>query len=254
MIKTLKIAVLLLLFAGFGNIGFAQVKGPSGLKWYSWNASGGFMAPVDPFKTDLGNGIEHGYRFSGTPGFTFSLAKPLTIAFNLGAELEDHRIDGDLDYGDPDLVNPLYNTRFRTYSLFGQYYLFPNTNINHFLMAKIGYSGVNMARGGKDLSRTIPADLWEWVITGGYGITYHMDPNFSVNLYGEFSPVRNRYLTRLFSDVERKNLPMARIVLSLTVHTDIRVFFPFSKARRFTTQYKPEMYMPFYKERKRKKN
>jgi hypothetical protein len=73
-----------------------------------------------------------------------------------------------------------------------------------------------------------------------------------VNLYGEFSPVRNRYLTRLFSDVESKNLPMARIVLSLTVHTDIRVFFPFSKARRFTAQYEPEMYMPFYKERKKK--
>lgn len=38
--KNPEIAVLLLLFAGFGNIGFAQAKGPSGLKWYSWNASG----------------------------------------------------------------------------------------------------------------------------------------------------------------------------------------------------------------------
>ena len=63
MLKFLKIGLLaLLLFTG-GNRLWAQVKGESGLKWYSWNASGGFMLPLDPFTPELLPMTEHRYRF-----------------------------------------------------------------------------------------------------------------------------------------------------------------------------------------------
>lgn len=252
--KILKIGLLaLLLFMG-GNRLWAQVKGESGLKWYSWNASGGFMLPLDPFTPELLPMTEHRYRFSGTPGFTFSISKPVTLQLNLGAELEDLRIDGKLA-GDL-LLTELYNARLRTYSFFAQFYVLPNLNLNQFVLLKAGRSGINMDKGVRDLSRTIPADLWEWVFTGGYGVTYHFDPNFSINLYGEFSPVPNRYIGELFSalsDPDKRNIPMTRIVLTVTGHTDIRVFYPFNKGRGWLNRYQPDNYLPFYRERVRKK-
>lgn len=260
----------------------AQVKGESGLKWYSWNASGGFMLPADPFNAELLADLQHNYRFSGIPGFTFSLAKPLTIKLIVGAELQDIIVDGKLSgdayvaapagtaalpgsaalpSADPPatgITEPYYNTRMRTYNLFAQYYIFPNTNINHFFMAKAGYSRINQGLEGRwDPTRSIPGeDLWDWVFTAAYGVTWHADPNFSINLYGEFSPTPDRYLGEIYDflkNPEKSNMPMGRIVLSLTGHTDIRVFFPFSKARRYTTRYKPDKYMPFYRVRKRDK-
>lgn len=258
----------------FVQVARAQVKGESGLKWYSWNASGGFMLPADPFSSEILSELQHNYRFSGIPGFTFSLAKPLTIQLTVGAELQDIIVDGRLagpqvntpqtlpvpgnEDGLSTIDDPFYNTRMRTYNLFAQYYFLPNTNINHFIMAKAGYSRINQGLEGKwDPTRSIPGkDTWDWVFTAAYGVTWHADPNFSVNLYGEFSPTPDRYLGEIYDflkDPDKSNMPMGRIVLSLTGHTDIRVFFPFSKARRYTTRYKPDKYMPFYRVRKRDK-
>ena len=56
--RMLKIAMLVLCLLAGGNRLWAQVKGESGLKWYSWNASGGFMLPVDPFTPNLWELIE----------------------------------------------------------------------------------------------------------------------------------------------------------------------------------------------------
>ncbi len=253
----------------------AQVRGESGLKWYSWNASGGFMLPADPFNAEVISQLQHNYSYSGIPGFTFSLAKPLTIKLIVGAELQDIIVDGKLaglqvtplptlpgpgNTGDPQsIADPYYNTRMRTYNLFAQYYLFPNTNINHFFMAKAGRSRINQGLEGKwDPTRSIPGkDTWDWVVTAAYGITWHADPNFSVNLYGEFSPTPDRYLGEIYDflkEPDKSRMPMGRIVLSVTGHTDIRVFFPFSRARKYTTRYKPDKYMPFYKVRKREKD
>ncbi len=229
-----------------------QVKGENGLKWYSWNASGGFMMPIDPFHTRLSGGAGHHYQFSGTPGFTYSLGKPFGLQVVAGAELEDHRIDGTVRNYQSIGNERLYNARLRTYSLFGQYYVSPIWNLNPFIMLKFGYTGINRARGNKDLSRTLPADRWDIVFTAATGVTWHADPNFSVNLYGEFSPISNKYLRELFGDLEAKTLPMTRVVLTLTAHTDIRVFYPFYRGRGFTTRFKPDPYLPFVSERIRK--
>ena len=240
------------------------------------------MLPADPFSAEVISDLQHNYRFSGIPGFTFSLAKPLTIKLNVGAELQDIIVDGKLagpqiitgtpgasgpggpgpgspqgsQEGASSITEPYYNTRMRTYNLFAQYYLFPNTNINHFFLAKAGYSRINQGLEGRwDPTRSLhKKDLWDWVFTAGYGVTWHADPNFSINLYGEFSPTPDRYLGEIYDllkEPDKTNMPMGRIVLSLTGHTDIRVFFPFSKARRYTTRYKPDKYMPFYRVRKR---
>ena len=241
------------------------------------------MLPADPFNAEVISDLQHNYRFSGIPGFTFSLAKPLTIKLNVGAELQDIIVDGKLSgenyvavpLGNANLqgstatipssgsmltafpiLEPYYNTRLRTYNLFAQYYTFPNTNLNHFFMVKVGYSRINQGLEGKwDPTRSIPGDdLWDWVFTAAYGITWHADPNFSINLYGEFSPTPDRYLGEIYDALknpEKTNMPMGRIVLSLTGHTDIRVFFPFSRARKYTTRYKPDKYLPFYRVRKR---
>ncbi len=280
--KKLKITALIFFLLVCAQVALAQVKGESGLKWYSWNASGGFMLPADPFSAEVISDLQHNYRFSGIPGFTFSLAKPLTIKLNVGAELQDIIVDGKLagpqvttetigasgpggpGIGSPQgslegaspITEPYYNTRLRTYNLFAQYYLFPNTNINHFFLAKAGYSRINQGLEGRwDPTRSLhKKDLWDWVFTAGYGVTWHADPNFSINLYGEFSPTPDRYLGEIYDllkEPDKTNMPMGRIVLSLTGHTDIRVFFPFSKARRYTTRYKPDKYMPFYRVRKR---
>lgn len=280
--KKLKITALIFFLLVCAQVALAQVKGESGLKWYSWNASGGFMLPADPFSAEVISDLQHNYRFSGIPGFTFSLAKPLTIKLNVGAELQDIIVDGKLagpqiitgtpgasgpggpgpgspqgsQEGASSITEPYYNTRMRTYNLFAQYYLFPNTNINHFFLAKAGYSRINQGLEGRwDPTRSLhKKDLWDWVFTAGYGVTWHADPNFSINLYGEFSPTPDRYLGEIYDllkEPDKTNMPMGRIVLSLTGHTDIRVFFPFSKARRYTTRYKPDKYMPFYRVRKR---
>ncbi len=255
------------------QLSLAQIKGESGLKWYSWHASGGFMLPADPFSAELLSDLQHNYRFSGIPGWTFSLAKPLTIKLNVGWELQDIIVDGKLT-GElstlntlgaqtlpritPSDLSPYYNTRLRTYNLFAQYYFFPNTNINHFIMGKVGYSRINYGLEGQwDPTRSIPGDdIWDWMFTAAYGVTWHADPNFSVNLYTEFSPTPDQYLGRIYNFLQhpdKSNMPMGRIVLSLTGHTDIRVFFPFSKARKYTTRYKPDKYLPFYRVRKRDK-
>lgn len=279
----LKIALVFLLLLLVSQLSMAQVKGESGLKWYSWHASGGFMLPADPFSAEVISQLEHNYRFSGIPGWTFSLAKPLTIKLNVGWELQDIIVDGKLAgplvapenppvpgavvpviilastaNGSSSISSPYYNTRLRTYNLFAQYYFLPNTNINHFIMGKVGYSRINQGLEGKwDPTRSLhKKDLWDWVFTAAYGVTWHADPNFSVNLYGEFSPTPDRYLGEIYDflkDPEKSNMPMGRIVLSLTGHTDIRVFFPFSKARKYTTRYKPDKYLPFYRVRKRDK-
>jgi len=255
--KNLKIAVLSLFLVLLGYAALGQVKGESGIKWYSWHASGGFMLPVDPFNAELSVGTEHNYRFSGIPGFTFSLAKPITVRVIIGGELQDIIADGKLTNKTNPVNNPLYNTRMRSYNLFFQYYLFPNTNINHFVMAKAGRSRLNVGlEGAWDPTESVPGnDTWEWLYSIDYGVTWHANPNFSVNLYGEFSTLPNN-LGDIYSPevaAGRSNLPMGRIVLSLTGHTDIRVFFPFSKARKYTSLYKPDTYLPFYYARKRKK-
>lgn len=273
-LQKLKIALVFLSLLLVSHISRAQVKGESGLKWYSWHASGGFMLPADPFSAEVISQLEHNYRFSGIPGYTFSLAKPLTIKLNVGWELQDIIVDGKLTgalpssnpfrgqppssatHNDPD---PYYNTRLRTYNLFAQYYFLPNTNINHFVMGKVGYSRINYGLEGRwDPTRSRPGrNIWDWMFTAAYGVTWHADPNFSVNLYTEFSPTPDRYLGRIYDflkDPEKSKMPMGRIVLSLTGHTDIRVFFPFSKARKYTTRYKPDKYLPFYRVRKRDKN
>lgn len=269
----LKIGLVILLLLLVSQLSRAQVKGESGLKWYSWHASGGFMLPADPFSAEVISQMEHNYRFSGIPGYTFSLAKPLTIKLNVGWELQDIIVDGKLtgalpssiplgehppSSAAPDDPDPYYNTRLRTYNLFAQYYFLPNTNINHFVMGKVGYSRINYGLEGRwDPTRSMPGrNIWDWMFTAAYGVTWHADPNFSVNLYTEFSPTPDRYLGRIYDflkDPDKSNMPMGRIVLSLTGHTDIRVFFPFSKARKYTTRYKPDKYLPFYRVRKRDK-
>lgn|GEM_PF-633669 len=280
----LKIALVFLLLLLVSQLSRAQVKGESGLKWYSWHASGGFMLPTDPFNAEVISQLEHNYRFSGIPGWTFSLAKPLTIKLNVGWELQDIIVDGKLAgpqvapentpvpgavvsainlastvNGSSSISSPYYNTRMRTYNLFAQYYFLPNTNINHFIMGKVGYSRINQGLEGKwDPTRSLhKKDLWDWVFTAAYGVTWHADPNFSINLYGEFSPTPDRYLGEIYDllkEPDKSNMPMGRVVLSLTGHTDIRVFFPFSKARKYTTRYKPDKYLPFYRVRKRDKD
>lgn len=284
MLQRLKIVFVFLAVLGVYE-SHAQVRGESGLKWYSWHASGGFMLPADPFNAEVISNLQHNYHFSGIPGFTFSLAKPLTIKLNVGVELQDIIVDGKLSgenyvaattgtsplpgggatnlapgavSDDSPGIEPYYNTRMRTYNLFAQYYIFPNTNLNHFFMVKAGYSRINQGLEGHwDPTLSIPGDdLWDWVFTAAYGVTWHADPNFSVNLYGEFSPTPDRYLGEIYDflqDPDKTNMPMGRIVLSLTGHTDIRVFFPFSKARKYTTRYKPDKYLPFYRVRKRDK-
>ncbi len=259
MLNNLKIATLSLFFAVLGYSALGQVKGDSGLKWYSWHGAIGFMMPMDPFSADLMQDLQHNYRFSGIPGFTFALAKPLTIKLNVGLELQDIIVDGKLSNEITPLTAPFYNTRMRTYNLYAQYYVFPNTNLNHFVMVKGGYSRVNQGLEGRwDPTQSIPGkDTWDWVFTAAYGVTWHYDPNFSINLYGEFSPTPDRYLGEIYSflkEPDKSNLPMGRIVLSVTGHTDIRVFFPFSRARSYTTRYKPDKYLPFYRVRKRQKN
>ncbi len=256
-LQKLKIALALLVLSMGIQEAAAQVRGESGLKWYSWHASGGFMLPADPFNAEVISDLQHNYRFSGIPGYTFSLAKPLTIKLNVGAELQDIIVDGKLS-GESSITEPYYNTRMRTYNLFAQYYIFPNTNLNHFFMAKAGYSRINQGLEGRwDPTRSLhKKDLWDLVFTAAYGVTWHADPNFSVNLYGEFSPTPDRYLGEIYEllqDPDKTNMPMGRIVLSLTGHTDIRVFFPFSRARKYTTRYKPDKYLPFYRVRKRDK-
>jgi opacity protein-like surface antigen len=284
MSKILRILLLTLPLLILAHCLSAQVKGESGLKWYSWHASGGFMLPADPFSSEVISDLQHNYRFSGIPGYTFSIAKPLTIKLNVGWELQDIIVDGKLagpqvapetipipgamvpannlvssGNASSSITEPYYNTRMRTYNLYAQYYFLPNTNINHFIMGKVGYSRINQGLEGKwDPTRSLhKKDLWDWVFTAAYGVTWHAAPNFSVNLYGEFSPTPDRYLGEIYDflkDPEKSNMPMGRIVLSLTGHTDIRVFFPFSKARKYTTRYKPDKYLPFYRVRKRDKD
>jgi hypothetical protein len=87
-------------------------------------------------------------------------------------------------------------------------------------MGKVGYSRINQGLEGKwDPTRSLhKKDLWDWVFTAAYGVTWHADPNFSVNLYGEFSPTPDRYLGEIYDflkDPAKSNMPMVRIVLSL---------------------------------------
>ena len=248
-IKIFSLLLFLVLLTAYTVRG--QVKGESGLKWYSWNASVGFLMPVDPFRTTFSGEAGHAYQFSGTPGFTYSLGKPITLQLVVGAELEDHRIDGTVsNYLSPG-DNRFYNARLRTYSLYSQYYASPEWKLNPFILVKAGYSGINRALGHVDLSRTIPANLWQFIFTAGTGVTYHLDPNFSFNLYGEFSPVSDKYLRQLLKNVNKRNLPMARIVFSITGHTDIRVFYPFSRGRGFSKKYGKPADWPFYNKHKR---
>lgn len=254
MSKFLKIIVILLLLSVAGKQVTAQVKGESGLKWYSWNASGGFILPIDPFNSEISAKLFNNYDFTGIPGYTFSIGKPLTINMNLGAELNDIIIDGNFKFDvRPFRQHPFYSARMRTYNLYAQYYIMPNTNINHFIMVKAGYSRINKGfQGIWDPTRSLSGkNTWEWVFTGAYGITWHFDPNLSFNIYAEFSPVPNDFLFDLYPTLiaDKSYMPTGRVVLSLTGHTDIRVFFPFSKARRYTTRYKPDVYLPFYRVR-----
>jgi opacity protein-like surface antigen len=252
MIKEKKIAfvifMLLLILTGFRAV--SQIKGESGLKWYSWNASGGFMLPLDPFHSNLGDGAQHAYKFSGNPGFTFSLAKPIGLQFIVGADLEDLRIDGKVANYLSSGTDSSYKARFRTYGLFCEYYFFPNGNINPFVSLKAGFCGINRAVGKRDISRAFPPDLWNLQFTVGTGVTYHVDPNFSINLYGELTPVSNAYLQDLFVGLNKSTIAMARIVLTVTGHTDIRVFFPFFRGREFSNKYKPDTYLPFFNRKK----
>jgi hypothetical protein len=232
-----------------------QVKGDSYQNWYSWDATGGFMMPMNIFNSALTGGMKHSFHFSGTPGYIFSLAKPIGLQFIVGADLEDLRMKGDVNNFLSLPSDTLYNIRLRTYSLYFQYYLTPDLNINPFIMAKLGYSGINRASVTKDLSRSLPADRWDWIFTAGAGATWHAGPNVSVNLYGEFSMVPSKYLPELFAELPQtgnKMFPMTRLVLSFTGHTDIRVFYPFRKGKTYRSKYKSHEFLPYNRVRMRK--
>jgi opacity protein-like surface antigen len=231
-----------------------QIKGESYLKWYSWNATGGFMMPLNLFRVHLANGVDHTYRFSGTPGYVFTLGKPVGLQLIVGAELEDQRTKGAMKGFLGQAADTFYNIRTRTYSLFLQYYFIPNTDINPFVMGKIGYGGINRAFLNRDLSRTIPADRWDFMFSMASGVTVHPTPNISFNLYGEVSTIPVKYLPKLFRVLpkqEKKIFPTARIVLTVTGHTDIRVFYPFKRGKTSKTKYKPHEYLPFSRVRVR---
>jgi hypothetical protein len=239
-----------------GNTALGQVRGDNYLKWYSWNASGGFIMPLSPFATNLASGIDHRYHFAGSPGYIFSIAKPIILQVVVGADLEDQRMEGRINGFELPGADTTYNLRLRTYSLFAQYYITPNQNINPFILAKIGYSGINRALITSDLSRTFPANRWDFLATAGLGATWHAGTNFSVNLYGEFTPVPDTYLYELFKTLPesgKKYFPMTRIVLSLTGYTDIRVFYPLGKEKVYKSKYKKtEEYTPFHRVKSRK--
>jgi opacity protein-like surface antigen len=232
-----------------------QVKGENYLKWYSWNATGGFMMPLDLFTSRLPAGVTHTYHFDGTPGYVFTLGKPVGLQLITGAELEDQRTRGAMQgfLGQP--ADTFYNIRTRTYSLFLQYYFIPNTDINPFIMGKIGYGGINRAFRNRDLSRTIPADRWDFMFALATGVTYHATPNISFNLYGELSTIPAKYLPQLFTklpEMDKKIFPTTRVVLSVTGHTDIRVFYPFKRGKTYKSKYKSHEFLPFNRVKVRK--
>jgi hypothetical protein len=257
-ISARKIWTFLLLLPAIisGEALYGQIKGDNYLKWYSWNATGGFMMPLNIFRTNLSGGIEHTYRFAGVPGYVFSIAKTVGLQVLIGAELEDQRTRGAMRGFLSIPTDTLYNIRTRTYSLYFQYYVKPNLNINPFILGKIGYGGINRGLINRDLSSTRPADRWGFMLGAAAGVTWHATPNFSFNLYGEFSTIPVKYLPGLFRSLpppEKRLFPTTRIVLTVTGHTDIRVFYPYTRGRGFkSNKYKPAPYLPYGRLRIRK--
>jgi hypothetical protein len=256
-ISASKIWTFILLFPALlsGEAALGQVKGDSYMKWNSWNATGGLMMPLNIFSSNLTDGIEHSYRFAGTPGYVFSIAKPIGLQIIIGVELEDQRTKGVMKGFLSLPSDTFYNIRTRTYNLFLQYYLTPNLNVNPFIFWKIGYGGINRALINRDLSRSLPADRWDFMIDAGAGATWHAGPNISLNLYGEFSAIPAKYLHELFislPSLDKKLFPTTRIVLSVTGHTDIRVFYPFKSGKVYKSKYKSHKFLPFNRVRIRK--
>jgi opacity protein-like surface antigen len=256
-ISARKIWIFLLLLPALlsGNAVLAQIKGDSYMKWYSWNATVGFMMPVNILSTNLPDGIAHSFHFDGTPGYIFSIAKPIGVRFIVGAELEDQRTKGAMKGFLSVPTDTFYNFRTRTYSLVFQYYLTPGQDINPFVLAKIGYGGINRALRNRDLSRSFPADRWDLMVGAAAGMTWNATPNISVNLYGEFSTIPAKYLPELFTSLpslEKKIFPTTRIVLSITGHTDIRVFYPFKRGKVYKNKYKSHEFLPYNRVRMRK--
>jgi hypothetical protein len=252
-----KIGTFLLLFWVIlsGENVSGQVKGESFVKWYSWNATAGFMMPLNIFRTNLSDGIEHTYRFDGTPGYVFSIAKPLGLQVIIGLELEDQRTKGAMKGFLSLPTDTFYNFRTRTYNLFLQYYFTPNLNVNPFILEKIGFGGINRALINRDVSRSFPVDRWDLMIATGAGVTWHAGPNISLNLYGEFSIIPAKYLHELFTSLpsyDKKIFPTARIVLTVTGHTDIRVFYPVRKVKVYKNKYKSQEFLPYNRVRIRK--
>lgn len=251
----IRLFFLLILFVLAGNGVSGQVKGDSYLKWYSWNATGGFMMPMNLFNAYLRNGIEHTYQFDGVPGYVFSLAKPVGLRLNIGAEMEDQLDKGSLKGYRGMAADTFYNVRTRTYSLYVQYYFSPIINVNPFVTAKVGYGGINRDRRNVDLSRTLPANRWNFFLTAASGVTWHATPNISFNLYGEISALPSRYLLGTFRDLpslDGRYVYATKVVLTVTGHTDIRVFYPFKRGKVFKTRFKQNNYLPFSRVRVRK--
>jgi hypothetical protein len=252
-----KIWIFLLFFTALllGKSAWGQIKGDNYLKWYSWNATGGFMMPLNLFTTSLPDAIEHTYHFAGTPGYVFSIGKPIGVQFIVGAELEDQRTKGAMKGFLSMPADTFYNIRTRTYSMFYQYYLTPSQNFNPFILAKIGYGGINRAFLNRDLSRTFPADRWDIMLGVAAGVTWHSTPNISFNLYGEFSTIPVKYLSELFTSLpplEKRIFPTTRIVLTVTGHTDVRVFYPFKRGKVYRNKYKQHEFLPYNRVRIRK--
>jgi len=255
-IFTPKTGWIILLFLSLLNLQVSgQVKGDNYLKWYSWNASGGFMMPLNLFTSHLSGGIAHTYHFDKSPGYVFTLGKPIGLQVIVGAELEDQRTRGAMKGFLGQEADTFYNFRTRTYNLFLQYYFLPNTDINPFIMSKVGLGGINRAYLGRDLSRSLPIDRWDLMLAFASGVTYHATPNISFNLYGEVSSIPAKYLPQLFTqlpELDKKIFPTARVVLTVTGHTDIRVFYPFKRSKTYKSKYKSHEFLPFNRVKVRK--
>jgi hypothetical protein len=87
------------------------------------------------------------------------------------------------------------------------------------------------------------------------GVTWHATPNISFNLYGEFSTIPVKYLPELFKTLpapDKSIFPTTRIVLTVTGHTDVRVFYPFKRGKVYRNKYKQHEFLPYNRVRIRK--
>jgi hypothetical protein len=273
-IRVCSILTMIILLAGLPA--FGQFKQYSRDFLFKWNASFGIAVPFGFYQNrKFNNTLYADLNNKGGSGLIYTISKPLGELFLLGVEIQDISLKGDKSTlssqpGAPS-TDTEYFTRFLNTNLTFQFNLFPDKFICPFILAKVGNSRVtarlNESRPDADqiegyqksYTKENLANSSKLFITYGAGITMHLHPLLSINLFGESARMPVNYLNALpdsrdqvrFSEIKDfVNVP--RMVITLTSYSDFSTIFE-NRGVNFNRKYKLYRLFPFYEHQRRRR-